>query len=147
MTRDPEWISKSLCLALHARQILFFQAEDGIRDEGLLESALARPMQSYAYNETTADIAQLAAALTFGIAKNHPFVDGNKRTAAVALELFIELNDLALHASDLEILDVMLALAEGKTSEAQLADWIRAHLGLPDHTSIMEPDPRYSMPR
>jgi len=96
----------------------------GVRDMGLLQSALARPQNLAAYE--TPDTADCAAAYACGIARNHPFVDGNKRTAFVALELFIELNGWALDADDADAVRVMLAVADGSMDEARLAEWIRA---------------------
>ena len=97
----------------------------GTRDEGLLESALARPMQLAAYG--TPDVAALAAAYGYGLAKNHPFIDGNKRTAFVAVELFLALNGSQLTASDTDCVMTMLAVAASDIDENAFADWIRHH--------------------
>lgn len=128
MKHEPVWISEELVIAVHARQITEHGGSAGIRDKSLLQSALARPQQLYAYGEPSPDIAALAASLAYGIAKNHPFVDGNKRTAAVLCELFIVINGMSLEASDEEMLSVFLALAEGSLNENQLTDWIRPRL-------------------
>ena len=128
MRHEPAWISEELVIAVHARQITEHGGSAGIRDTPLLQSALARPQQLYAYGDPSPDIAALAASLAYGIAKNHPFVDGNKRTAAVLCELFIMVNGMSLEASDQEMLSVFLALAEGSLNENQLANWIRPRL-------------------
>lgn len=96
-----------------------------MRDVGLLASAMARPQNLALYG--TPDAADLAAAYAFGIARNHPFVDGNKRTAAVVSETFLGLNGYALRASDAELVVAMVSLAAGELSEAELADWFRVH--------------------
>ncbi len=124
------WIEKALVLMLHDRQIAEHGGSSGLRDDGLLESALARPQQRYAYGEPPADLADLAASLAHGIAKNHAFVDGNKRTAIVSCETFIELNGASLEASDEAIYPVILGLADGTLSEAEFAAWLRSRLKL-----------------
>src|SRR5208282_801834 len=93
---EPEWLDIDIVLDFHAEQLSLFGGADGIRDRGLLESALARPINKFAYGET--DLAALAAAYGFGIAKNHPFVDGNKRTALASIIVFLGLNGLDLDA-------------------------------------------------
>ena len=128
MNHGPVWISEELVIAVHARQITEHGGSAGIRDKSLLRSALARPQQLYAYGDPSPDIAALAASLAYGIAKNHPFVDGNKRTAAVLCELFIMVNGMSLEASDQEMLSEFLALAGGSLNEEELANWIRSHL-------------------
>lgn len=128
MRHEPAWISEELVIAVHARQITEHGGSAGIRDKTLLQSALARPQQLYAYGNPSPDIAALAASLAYGIAKNHPFVDGNKRTAAVLCELFIMVNGMSLEASDQEMLSVFLALAGGSLNEEELSDWLRLHL-------------------
>src|ERR687888_342866 len=95
------WLEKALVLAVHDRQVAEHGGSPGVRDEGLLESALARPQQLHAYGDLAPDLAELAAALAYGLARNHPFVDGNKRTAAVCCETFVELNGAAIEADDL----------------------------------------------
>ena len=125
MKHGPVWISEELVIAVHARQITEHGGSAGIRDKSLLQSALARPQQLYAYGDPSPDLAALAASLAYGIAKNHPFVDGNKRTAAVLCELFIMVNGMSLEASDQEMLSVFLALAGGSLNEDELADWLR----------------------
>jgi death-on-curing protein len=122
------WLEKPLALAIHDRQLAEHGGTGGVRDEGLLESALARPQQLHAYGDPAPDLADLAAALAYGIARNHPFLDGNKRTAAVACETFLELNGATLEADDLELYPVYLALAEGKLSERDFAAWLRSRV-------------------
>ncbi|MGH8631859.1 MAG: type II toxin-antitoxin system death-on-curing family toxin [Burkholderiales bacterium] len=122
------WLEKPLVLAIHDRQIAEHGGSAGVRDEGLLESALARPRQLHAYGDPAPDLADLAAALAYALARNHPFVDGNKRTAAVCCETFLELNGAALEASDLDLFPQYLALAEGKLAERDFAAWLRERL-------------------
>lgn len=122
------WLDKALVLAIHDRQLAEHGGSPGVRDENLLESALARPRQLQAYGDPPLDLAELAAALAYGLARNHPFADGNKRTAAVACETFIELNGATLEADDLELFPPYLALAESKLSECDFAAWLRPRL-------------------
>lgn len=122
------WIEKPLVLAIHDRQIAEFGGSDGLRDDSLLESALARPQQLFAYGDPAPDLADLAASLAFGLARNHPFVDGNKRTAHVCYRTFLAMNNAELVASDEEKYLSVLSLAEGKLPEADFAAWLRAHL-------------------
>jgi death-on-curing protein len=98
----------------------------GVRDDGLFESALARPQHLAHYGAP--DVADLAAAYGYGLARNHPFIDGNKRTAFVAVELFLDLNGVSLQAEDADCVLTMLSVAAGSLSEAAFADWLRAHL-------------------
>jgi death-on-curing protein len=100
---------------------------EGIRDEGLLQSALCRPKNLLAYSESPPDMAALAAAYAYGIVKNHPFVDGNKRTAYVVMRTFLKLNGYDIQASSEEKYQIWIDLAAGKLSEEELAEWIRAH--------------------
>jgi death-on-curing protein len=122
------WLEKALVLAIHDRQVAEHGGSGGVRDETLLESALARPQQLHAYGDPAPDLADLAAALAFGLARNHPFIDGNKRTAAVCCETFIELNGATLAAEDPDLFAQYLALAEGKLSERDFAAWLRERL-------------------
>ena len=121
---DPIWISKELAVAIHNRQLAEHGGAEGIRDAGVLESALSRPRSSFAYEDPTPTIPALAASYAFGIARNHAFIDGNKRTAAVVCETFLALNGFDLTATDVEMYPVFLALAEGSLSEAELANWL-----------------------
>ncbi len=138
------WIEKPLALAIHDRQLAEHGGGTGVRDAALLDSALARPQQLFAYGDPPPDLAALAASLAYGIARNHPFVDGNKRTAAVACETFIRLNSGALQADDLELYPVYIALAEGSLTEDELAAWLRAHLLLDTDGSVNEPRAAYA---
>ncbi|HRO62990.1 type II toxin-antitoxin system death-on-curing family toxin [Thermomonas sp.] len=133
------WISRELALAIHDRQLAEHGGGSGVRDAGLLDSALARPQQRYAYGDPPPDLADLAAALAFGLARNHPFVDGNKRTAAVACEVFLVLNDASLDATDVELYPVYLGLAEGSLDEAAFADWLRPRLRSRHTSTVQEP--------
>jgi len=119
------WIDPSVILAVHDEQIAEHGGSAGLRDRGLLESALARPLNLAAYGKP--DHADLAACYGVGIAKNHPFVDGSKRTAFVAVELFLTLNGWKLSASDADVVLAMLAVAAGKIDETGFAEWIRRH--------------------
>ncbi len=119
------WIDPSVILAVHDEQIAEHGGAAGIRDLGLLESALARPLNRAAHGKS--DHADLAACYGAGIAKNHPFVDGNKRTAFVAVELFLALNGWKLTAADTDAVLTMLAVADGTLAEAAYADWVRRH--------------------
>lgn len=119
----PRWLPKDLILAVHERQLAEHGGASGVRDEGLLESALARPQNLFAYGES--DAAALAGAYAFGIARNHPFTDGNKRTAFVACELFLAANGYDLTASDEECLAMMLSLAASEIDDVEFAAWLR----------------------
>jgi death on curing protein len=122
---DWVWIERSVVIAIHGEQLAEHGGAAGLRDAGLLDSALARPLNIRAYGEP--DFAELAAAYGFGIASNHPFLDGNKRTAFVAVELFLALNGYLLNASDAECAVRMLSLAAGEIDEADFARWLREH--------------------
>ncbi len=124
---DPwVWIDLSVIHAVHDGQLGEHGGSAGLRDAGLLESALARLLQLAAYGEP--DAASLAAAYGFGLAKNQPFIDGNKRTAFVAVELFLALNGWSLIATDADCVMEMLRLAGGESSEAQFAHWVRTNI-------------------
>ena len=123
---EPEWLSKALNLAVHDEQLAEHGGGIGVRDNGLLESALARPQNRLAY-DARADVPALAAAYAFGLVRNHPFVDGNKRTAFVAAELFLELNGMTLTASDEDCVLTMLSLAAGEIGEDAFEEWLRAN--------------------
>ena len=124
---DPIWISEELVLAIHSRQLAEHGGADGVRDQGLLDSALGRVRNRFAYEDPTPSIAVLAAAYAYGIARNDSFIDGNKRTAAVVCETFLVLNGFTLDATDVELYRVFIALAEGLLSEADLAVWLTEH--------------------
>jgi len=137
------WLEKALVLAIHDRQIAEHGGSPGVRDEGLLESALARAQQLHAYGASAPDLADLAAALAFGLARNHPFVDGNKRTAHVAYRAFLALNGAELVATDEDKYVKMLALAEGKLAERGFAAWLRERLRLAPRGEAHEPRKPY----
>jgi death on curing protein len=120
------WIEPAVIRAIHEEQLAEHGGGIGTRDAGLLESALARPQQLAAYGEP--DVAALAASYGYGLAKNHPFIDGNKRTAFVAVELFLLLNGWELAATDAQCVLSMLAVAAGTLDEAAYAEWIRGHI-------------------
>lgn len=126
MARNWVWIATEVAVAAHLEQIAEHGGGEGVRDAGLLESAMARPRNLSDYGDP--DAAALAAAYAGGIARNHPFVDGNKRTAAVVSETFLMLNGYRLTASDAEVVVAFVALAAGDLSESELADWFREHL-------------------
>jgi len=137
------WLEKALALAIHDRQLAEHGGSAGVRDEGLLDSALARPRQLYAYGDPAPDLADLAASLACGLARNHPFTDGNKRTAAVACETFLELNGATLEAEDLQLYPPYLALAEGKLAEQDFAAWLRGHVRTRGRGEAHEPQLAY----
>ena len=123
--RNWKWIDKRLLLLLHDESLALHGGASGLRDEGLLESALARPLNLVAYGEP--DHADLAAAYAMGLAKNHAFVDGNKRAAFLAVGLFLGLNGYRLTATQPDATVTVLALAAGDLGEAEFAAWVRAN--------------------
>lgn len=125
MARDWVWVLPAVAEAAHAEQLAEHGGGEGVRDAGLMVSALARPQNLVAYGDP--DAAELAAAYAFGIARNHPFVDGNKRTAAVVAETFLMLNGYDLTATDAEVVVAFVSLAAGELTEAELTDWFRQH--------------------
>lgn len=129
MAQDWIWIGADVAAAIHAEQLAEHGGGEGVRDIGLLESAMARPQNLVGYGAP--DVAALAAAYAYGIARNHPFIDGNKRTAVVVAETFLMLNSHALVATDAELVVAIMALAAGDLSEEELADWFRAHIRSP----------------
>ncbi len=137
------WIDRTLALAIHERQMAEHGGGTGVRDETLLESALAKPQQLFAYGDPPPDLAALAASLAFGLARNHPFVDGNKRTAHVAYRVFLALNDAELDASSEEKYLHMLSLAEGSLTEAEFADWLRPRVRVQPKHKVNEGKARY----
>ena len=118
----PIWIAETVIIAIHRRQLAEHGGRDGIRDRGLLESALFRPQNQYNYGNPT--IFELAAAYGFGLTNNHPFIDGNKRTAYVVMRTFLELNGYSIKASSQEKYEVWIRLASGQLDESDLAIWI-----------------------
>ena len=123
---DYTWVDSDVVLAIHEEQLAEHGGADGVRDMGLLESALARSQNLLAYGSP--DLADLAAAYAGGIARNHPFIDGNKRTAWVVAETFVELNGTEIAADDAGAYEAMLALAEGRIDESAFAAWMRPQL-------------------
>lgn len=126
---EPRWLGIEIVVAAHARQLKRYGGPPGLRDRAALESALGRPVNRYHYGES--DLAALAAAYGFGLARNHPFVDGNKRIAFISLVLFLRINGVDLAAPNDEAAGIILRLAAGELTESELADWIRAHLSAP----------------
>ena len=124
---EPVWVLDEVVPAVHGRQLAEHGGSPGIRDAGLLASALARPKQLFAYGGADATLPRLAAAYAFGIARNHPFLDGNKRTAFVVSLLFLRLNGLTIGATQEEKYEVFVALAAGTPDEAALSAWIGKH--------------------
>ncbi len=123
---EPVWLDTTITLAIHDRQLAEHGGAAGTRDLGALESALDRARNRWAYGED--DICVLAAALAFGVARNHPFADGNKRTAWVLARLFLELNGVMIAFKPEAAIRTVLALAAGELTEDELADWFRQHL-------------------
>jgi len=142
------WVERPLVMMLHDRQIAEHGGSSGLRDAGLLESALARPQQLFAYGDPPPDLAALAASLAHGLAKNHAFVDGNKRTAFVSYRTFLALNHARLEASPDEKYLTIIALADGSLSEADFASWLRSHLHSDaSSVGVQEPKARYGSSR
>jgi death-on-curing protein len=119
---EPIWIDLEVVLAIHDEQLAEHGGQAGVRDRGLLESALARPRNQFEYGESS--LARVAAAYAFGISRNHPFLDGNKRTSLVVAELFLELNGLEPTASDAACVATFLGLAAGELTEDDLTRWV-----------------------
>lgn len=124
---EPVWIETALALAIHDRQLAEHGGPVGVRDAAALESALARARNQWAYGET--DLCALAAAYAYGVARNHPFVDGNKRTAWVLARLFLALNAVRLNFDAQAAVRMVLALASGALDEADVAQWFRTRRG------------------
>lgn len=124
---EPVWLEKSTLLLLVGETLSEHGGAQGLRDEGLLESALQRPVNLHLYDGVT-DIARLAASYGFGVAKNHPFIDGNKRAALIALMVFVELNDHRFIASQIEAFQTILALAAGDLDEPTLTAWVSRNI-------------------
>ena len=123
---EPRWLPRVVVDAIHNDQLREHGGLPGIRDENVLESALARPQQKWHYGEG-ADIATLAAAYGFGLVRNHPYRDGNKRIGFLAIAAFLGMNGYDLEVTDADVVTQILALAEGRVSEEALAAWIRTH--------------------
>lgn len=123
---EPVWLDSKFALAVHDRQLAEHGGATGVRDAGALESALMRPVNRWVYGEN--DLAELAAAFAYGIARNHPFADGNKRTAWVVARSFLALNGIRPVFDKADAIAKVQALAAGELSEEELADWFRSHL-------------------
>ena len=123
---EPVWLDAAIALAIHDRQLAEHGGGTGVRDHGALDSALARPLNRWHYGED--NLAALAAAYAYGVARNHPFVDGNKRTAWVLARLFLALNQAALSFAAEDAIRAMLALAAGELEEEALAAWFRERI-------------------
>ena len=126
MSGVARWVDKRALLLLHGESLAEHGGLPGLRDEGLLDSALARPLNLFAYGQP--DIAELAASYGIGLAKNHPFADGNKRVAFLAVGLSLALNGYRLSVSQVEATQAMLAVAAGELNEASFAAWLRQHM-------------------
>ncbi len=122
---NPIWVLRPVIDAIHDMQLAEHGGASGVRDEGLLESALARPVNAHGHGEV--DFCTLAANYAFGIVRNHPYVDGNKRTAFLAAYIFLRMNGLELMADEVSATTAMLALAAGDSSENEFAAWLRAN--------------------
>lgn len=120
---EPRWLDTNIVLDVHAEQLALFGGADGVRGLGLLESALARPVNKFSFGET--DLAALAAAYAFGLAKNHPFIDGNKRVAFASIIVFAGLNGFDFDVPSEQATVIIMALAAGEVSEESLGRWIR----------------------
>jgi len=123
--KEPRWVTRAMVEAFHTAQLSQHQGRAGIRDEGLLDSALARPRNKWHYGEH--DTVLLAAADAYGLAGNHPFFDGNKRVAFVAMVVFLRLNGCRFACSQEEVVEEMRSLADNRRTEEELAAWIRKH--------------------
>jgi death-on-curing protein len=123
VTQEPRWIARKALLYLHEESLSTFGGIRGLRDEGLLDSALARPQNTYAYRPEST-IADLAASYCFGIAKNHAFLDGNKRAAFLAIGIFLSINGYRFRANQVDAIRTILAVASGECDEAALSVWI-----------------------
>lgn len=125
--KEPRWLTRSIVQAIQADQVRQHGGSPGLRDEGLLESALDRPINKLRY-EPESDLSKIAAAYGFGLVRNHPFVDGNKRVAFQAMYVFLGLNGFRLEADETEVVTLVLSLAAGDIDEAALTDWLRNHI-------------------
>jgi death-on-curing protein len=124
---EPRWVSRQALLLKHAESLRLFGGAEGLRDEGMLDSALARPVDAWSYRGETR-IAHRAAAYAFGLSKNHPFIDGNKRAAFIAYVGFLKLNGFNLVASQPEAYRAMIDLAASTLSEEEFAEWVQANI-------------------
>ena len=123
--KEPYWLTREECLALHEMMLSQYGGSEGLRDDNMLESALAKPRQLFAYGQPT--MSDLAASYVFGVVKNHPFIDGNKRTGFMLDAGFLERNGYQFHASEAEAAVRTLALAAGEMTEAEYAAWLKVN--------------------
>jgi death-on-curing protein len=135
--KEPRWIEPRALLLLHSASLAEHGGLEGIRDEGLLESALARPRNKFNY-KSDHDLFDLAAAYGFGLAKNHPFHDGNKRVAFLAVGLFLAINDYRLVADQMDAIQAMLRLAAGELTEKAFAAWVKEHTSRTDSSAAQK---------
>ena len=120
---EPFWLTRQIIIAIHDEQLAIHGGASGLRDEGLLESALDRPRNKWSYEN--AELPELAAAYAFAIARNHPFIDGNKRTSLLALYTFLGVNGIDFNVPEADAAAMILSLAAGEVSEESLTRWIR----------------------
>lgn len=128
MSEEPKWVTYDQVVAIHSRQLRRFGGAPGLRDDGMLRSALERPVNKWQYEQAdldASDLAALAAAYAFGLAKNHAFVDGNKRAAFMTMVVFLRKNDVRFAPDQAHATAMMISLAAGEVSEQSLARWIR----------------------
>jgi death-on-curing protein len=128
MNEEPKWVTYDQVVAIHSRQLRRFGGAPGLRDDGMLRSAIERPVNKWQYKQSemdAADLAALAAAYAFGLAKNHAFVDGNKRAAFMTMVVFLRKNDLRFAPDQAHATAMMMSLAAGEVSEQSLARWLR----------------------
>ncbi len=126
--KQPQWVLREVVFAAHDQSLARFGGAAGLRDEAMLDSALGKPLNPFAYGKPR--VFDLAASYCYGIVKNHPFVDGNKRTGFIAAVVFLELNGYAFHASEVDAALQTLALAAGEVSEAAYSDWLKVNSSL-----------------
>ena len=129
-TEEPEWLLTRVVQSFHDQQLKEHGGAHGIRDEGMLESALNKPLQTWNYEDPKPDIPTLAAAYAYGLAKNHPYIDGNKRTAAIACEVFLLLNGYEFTVDETVKYPNYLALASGEHSQESFTEWLKQHVKL-----------------
>ena len=125
--KSPIWLDRLIVEAIHFDQLRLHGGLPGIRDDNALESALARP-QNRKFYDSTSDLAAVAAAYGYGLVTSHPFIDGNKRVGFLAMYVFLGLNDLVIEAEETEVVDLMVAVADGRYCEEELAAWLRKHV-------------------
>ena len=125
--KSPIWLDRLIVEAIHFDQLRLHGGLPGIRDDNALESALARPQNRRLY-DSTSDLAAVAAAYGYGLVTSHPFTDGNKRVGFLAMYVFLGLNGLEIEADEIEVVDLMVAVADGRYSEEKLAAWLREHV-------------------